>query len=447
MSIVTLNTQSLTFAIPYSKGSHVVFDPNSNAKPFNFQFYTDGKGNVLSRAEDAAYLYVDCEKRVIWTNLNGSTLPSYTDVMHHLEIDCPLVSQYIQKATHRHSDTAMSLERLLVSLPVIHVPMKTVFRMEQTFRRSSLAMIETPYPYAGADQRTLYGHRMIGFTENGSIAPIYKRTMHSTERYFQDMSETRYGLIVLHYDYTDQFPTEIVDNSNRAAAKLRGLLDPLSKILLLSFRVRADGAIRTYPRSHISNKWLTKLEIPEEGEFVFNHGLEHVLQPLATPWAENLVFAPMELPLDQYYMRYLRPTTSGSLNVNNTNHTLLFTLNGEGKPVFIHDRKELTQGLTVYQLSSSMYQARTRVNRRVNGGAEHVVKPLRSSQMREDYLGFYSCNSYIASADGRLTTDGINAALSPIAEMSPTMIARMLHELSIYDRDWYNVVTFQNLKA
>lgn len=435
MSIVTLNTQSLTFTMSFSA---------LRDSPFTINFYTDGKGNVLTNAEDAGYIYVDCEKRTVWSNLLSNTLPSFSVVMDRLETNYPLVSQYIQAAKYHRAEASTIYEKLLESIPVVDVPMKTVFRIEQVFSRTPPGETDE-VQFANSDQRTLTSYRMLGFTENGSIAPVYIRNVHRKDRHYQDLDECRYGIMAITYDYSDMYPVDTSNPTTRAATTLRDLVGGFGKTQLLSFRVRADGAIRVFPRHHASSKWLTKLEIPLDGEFVFVHGLEEVLKPAESPWDESIVFLPMELPHEQYYMRYMRPTLSGSLNVTNTVHSILFTLSNEGKPVYVTDRKLIPQGSTVYKLSSSMFKSRYRSMK--GDGAEHEVRIIASKVTSKQYRGYYSCGGYIMSDDGRLTVDGSNATLHPITEMNPSVISAMLKSLSISEPNLFETITFRNLKA
>lgn len=446
MSIVTLNTQCLTFAFKYFKTR--TLDLTNTAPAYEFDFYTDGKGNILSSAEDAAWMYVDCEKRHVWCNLPGVDTPSYREVMGALQETHPLIHDYIATTRRGREDNAVALEKALQSLPVIPVSKKTVIRMEVENYRKRPSILVTgdqlrENSHWSWDSRTLLGWRAIGFTEDGSVAPVYCRQYPNKDKpvYYQDFDEMRYGFIALHYGYADDWDEPATDDKlAQSAYEMRKLLAPYDNLRIYSFRVRADGAVRLFPRHAASAKWFAKLDIPEEAIAIASNGLHHVLQPLGSKWDRGYTLVTFELPYLKHYMRYAHPTISGSLGIRNTTHTVYFALDEDGNMSLVALR-DMKKGDVVYRLRSSMVQGHG--NGPARDTAPHQIRHNYFAASHGSYRGYYSCEVFIANEHHQLTNGTRTGISSPIAEVRNEVISRLLKQMEETHPKLYSEVTFE----
>lgn len=449
MSIVTLNTQCLTFTFKYAKHRPQI---NSTADLYDFNFYTDGKGNIHTMVEDASWLHCDCEKRTVWSNLTGINTPDYSEVMNAVQVKYPTIHAYINTARRNQDEANVLLEQALNSLSVNPVPMRTAIRMEKANHRGERAatMFTTQdvrgNTSGGWEARSLLGWRFIGFTDDGSVAPVYTSKIGNLPvRHYQMLDEVRSGILVMHYGHSTDNIVDPADKLAVAANQIREALEPYDKVKIYSVRVRADGAIRLYPRHQASGKWLSKLEIPEEAMFIFAYGLEHALQPLGSEWSGGYTSITFKLPTEKSYIRYLVPTLSGSLRVVNTRHGIYFTLDESGKAVWVKSFKDLAIGTVVYKLSSSMRQQTSQNYSSVTDSAKHVL--TKRSRGTDKYLGFYSCYMFMMDKDHRLAGDLVTDSQTPMGELSTGTMSRILAQYQEEHPDHHAIVTFENLKA
>lgn len=449
MSIVTLNTQCLTFTFKYSKHRPLT---QSSAELYDFNFYTDGKGNILTMMDDPSWLHCDCEKKTVWSNLPGISTPEYNDVIDAVKDKYPAVHAYIMATRRNHDDANVLLEQALVSLPVVTVPMRTAIRMEKVNHKGErgttklLGVDIRVNQNFGWEARSLLGWRFVGFTGDGSLAPVYTRKIGSLPaREYQMFDDVRSGILVMHYGYSADSVADPADKLAVAVKEIRDILEPHDKVKIYSVRVRADGAVRIYPRHQASGKWMSKLEIPEEAMFIFAHGLEHALRPLGTPELVAYPNITFKLPTDKYYMRYLVPTLSGSVRTVNTRHGIYFTLDAEGKAQWVKSFTDLAVGTVVYKLSSSMRQQTNNHHGSVTDSAKHVLS--KRGRNSEKYLGFYSCFMYMVDQDHRLTGDLASDSHTPMGELTPATMSRILAQYKDDYPDHHAVITFENLTA